>query len=246
MNKYIVLSLALGLSFPLQSLAKSAATHPQKLTAKNTDVPGFVLVEEDFYSNLQELPLDFIQASESAYSQKNFPEAASDLKAASRILRLDSNAATGDGQTELQLAANDLDRIADDIKDNNITTTFEFRSRLMSAMYHQAEYHRERATQHWLAREYKRAGQDMKQSVAAIDRATKWSGKELEAGAQKSIHGVRDVSGLLIKGAGWTAAEVGNAFRALGFATESLADRVMPKDTVSGTTQGPAPAPKKK
>ena len=246
MKKYMIISLAVGLALPLQSFAKSSVSQVHKPAFVKRDVPGFVFIEEDFYGNLQDLPQDFIQASEIAYSQKNFSEAASDLKAASRILQLDSTAATGDGKAELNLAANDLERIAGDITDNNIKTPFEFRARLMSAMYHQAEYHRERATQHWLAKEYKRAGQDMKQSVVAIDKATKWSGQEIETGAQKSMRGVREVSGQLIKGAGWTTAQVGNAFRSLGVATESLADRVMPKDTVSGTTQAPAPTPKRK
>ena len=241
MKKYCLVILSIGTLLPLQSIAKTRIS-----TRTNSDVDGYVLVEDDYYSNLQDLPQRLVRDAELAYTNKNYDQAITDLKGASLILQIESAGNAGDSKTELLLAAGDLDRIAGSIIDNSMKSSLQLRAQLMIAMYHQAEYHRQRAVQQWVDKQYKRAGQDMKQSAVAIESLSTWSDKKFAAGVEASIHSVRKVSDSMIKGVGWTRVQVANALGSLETATKAAEDKVMPPESVGEKTQPPAEAAKSK
>jgi hypothetical protein len=198
--------------------------------------PGFIFLEKDVGTGLQELSTDLISDSEKALEQKNYGEAAADLKAAARTLRLSAQPSSlATSQTQLVLAADDLDHIAMEVRGESIKSMDALNVRLASSYYHTAEFHRLRAVDEWSRHDLKHAGYDMVSAAQAIDKGSKWVSHEMKSDGEATV-GVRVVARKLIEGTSWNMAEVGKGLSILWVETERLGENVTWES--SGPTSG--------
>ena len=225
---------------------------------ENMAPDGFVLVEENFAIDMQKMPLLFMSDARTDFRNKNYGEAASDIKTAARLIGVEAKQTqSSDARGELLIEEGILTRLAKDLSDGKVTTLRELNTRLADSSYHQAAHHRLRAVEAWSAHQYKNAGHEMALATDTLDQAAKWADRELEKTTTTSIGEIQKVSGELKKGTGWTAAEVKKQMASLdtvisrfgkdigmgGESVTSSAAKKQPAETgsTSGTTRSVKP-----
>jgi hypothetical protein len=223
----------------------SAKAKQDKDHAKNTvmEPPGFVLIEEKVSVDVSTLPQVFMDDARKDLSNKNFGEASSDLRAASRLYQaMNKESAIDAGRSQLKDAAERLDKIAKDVRDQKITTEAALNNELAQVLSMKAESDHARASDRWSRNEYKRVGYDLRLAADEMEKAAKWSNKELDQTALNTIRESRRISSLLIEGRKWTTDEVKSALNDFGVAAKKLTQNIEGKTsgTSSATTQGPA------
>lgn len=190
--------------------------------------PGFVIVEEDVIMDFREIPLELMSEARRDFSDKNFGEAAGDLNAAARILRAEGKRAVNVNEApSLKVVADNLDRLAKEVKGQEIKTEQQLNTEISKAAYLTASHHRFHAAAEWTKKEYYQAGHDLLIAAYALESGAKWSGKEIEKGTAEIVKGARFVAGKLIQGTGWTSKEVGKAFGKVGDETDRLGKKVL-------------------
>jgi hypothetical protein len=178
-----------------------------------------LLVEETTYVDMKELPLALLDQAQVDFSQKNFGEASSNIRAASKIIRTEVST---DPKMDPKKVADRLDKLADQVKKQEIKSDRQLNDQLAMIAQDEALHSRLRAEKAWAEKQVRRAGHDMEASVAALEHAAKWSGKKIEGATAGAVSDVRKVSVKLIKGADATAAEVGKGFERLGNAISGM------------------------
>ena len=242
---------ALILSMFIGSAALAGGNSDKKGSSSSTSMgqipAGVVVIAETTYVDIQKLPLMFMDEARSEISQKNFGTAAADLRAASKILRVETSS---DPKADPKKIADRLDKLADQVKSQQIKDEAQLNAQLASIGQDKALQSRFNAERAWAEKQGRRAGHDMEVSLAALEHAAKWSGKKIEGATAGAVSDARKVSGKLIEGAGYTSTEVGKGFERLGTAisglgqktegTQSATTSELPDEsTASGTTSSP-------
>jgi hypothetical protein len=237
MNLSVVSSFLIAASLSSSAEAKRAGS----VSSIPNEPNGFVLIEENSYSELQKLSANFLLDAERNYMAGNFAEAAYDLNAAARVLRINALYGTEPFSSKNLLSAADrLGQIASQVQSKRIASLPLLRRELAQAMYYKAEHDRLLAMNAWTKRQLTKAGQDMRASIDAIEHASHWSGAEMIKGGNETFAEVRDISGRLIKGTGWTTAAVGKAINDLGLAVQRTGEKVIPDQGTSSAMTQPA------
>ena len=71
-----------------------------------------------------------------------------------------------------------------------------------------------------------KAGHEIKEATAYLERGLGWTGQKIESGTRTAIRDGRLVAGKLIEGTGWVPEEVGKGFEAVGREVEKFGKRV--------------------
>jgi hypothetical protein len=189
---------------------------------------GFITVEEVVVTDLRELPMQFLADAKQDFTDKNFGESSADLRAAAQVLRVEAKRSSDPtAKANFLDVATNLEKVAEKVKAQKIHSLSELNLSLFQAAYHNGNHHRLLALKEWNKKQYRRAGHDLIVAAFAIEHAATWSGTQIEKGTEEAIKGARYVAGKLIKGAGWTASEVGAAFTKFGTATDTLGKKVL-------------------
>lgn len=192
---------------------------------------GYVLVEERVVTELQASPLMMMENAKRQFHDKNFGASASDLRSAAAMLRIEAKRTSQADKATLETSAKDLEKLANNVQDQKVKSEMDLDRGLAEASQAKAAHHHLLAAKEWAAKEYRRAGHDLKAAADATERSAEWSGGELSRGGKDIIAGAREVSGKLIAGTGWATAEVGKAIDSLGTEVQKLGHKVEPSKT---------------
>jgi hypothetical protein len=205
---------------------------------RTAEPPGFVLVEEDVSIDMNRLPTLFMADARSEFINKNFGEAAADLKAAGRVFSSEAKQRkSNDAGAMLTKAQDQLSQLEQDVRATKIIDQKSLDQRLAQIMYLKAESDRQLALSHWTRNEYKSVGYNLTVAADEIDQAAKWSGQQLDKAAQKTIQDVRRVGGKLAEGSKWTSLEVRTALSDFSTAVRKIEQNLNSQGTSSATTQ---------
>jgi hypothetical protein len=210
-------------------MAKSEANMPA----------GFVIIEDFVAADLKQLPIELLYSAESEFANKNFGESAADLRSTGRVFRLEAKQASSDSKKELTTAADELEKFADNVKNQTIKGETAFRAQVSRALYHDAAHHRALAAKEWDKKQYHRAGDDLRASAAAAELATQWSDKDIAQSSKSSIDKARDVAMRLTRNEGWTSGEVVDALDKMDLALRGMSDKMMIDQNRSRATETP-------
>jgi hypothetical protein len=252
-----LLTISLGTALALPALANTGKDKPESSAVTNradtksarkgapqadadAGVPqGFVLIEDYVTMDLKQLPIDLLQAAQTDFSNRNLGETAADLRAAARVFRLEAKQSDS-GDKHLQNAADDLDKLAGNVKSESVKAPDVFHAELARALYHDAAHHRLQAQREWDKREYHRAGDDLRASAVAADLAGQWGGKDVYADNKANVRKARDVASRLTRNEGWTRGDVADALDRMQTVVGSLAGRLMPSSDRSRAGETPS------
>ena len=151
--------------------------------------------------------------------------ASSDIFAAAQLLQVEAKGANV-WNNGAQNAADDLVKIASEVRKGKITSEKVLNERFAQAAQQIAQFHQASAKQHWDQKIVKEAGHDLDAATMATERALEWSGHKIAGGTLGILRGARDVSGKLIRGTGFVTAEVGKTIDSLGTEVDDLGKRM--------------------
>lgn len=206
--------------------------------AKSVQAPeGFVFIEESVPVDLKQLPVDLIRAADNDFSNKNLGESAGDLRAAARVMRLEAKQAKTSDNNHLSIAADDLDKLASDVKNEVVKNTDPFHNQLAKVLYHDAAHHRIIAQREWDKKYYRNAGADLRASAMAAQSAAQWTDKDLYSSNKSAFDKANKVADQLTNNEGWSSGEFTAAIDNLSGFEDKLANRVMPSEKQRASEQ---------
>lgn len=234
--KNMILFLALlsaPAAFANEEAKTGKASMPQKegaasgSTSSETVPAGFVIIEEQVSVDLKALPLVLMDDAIRSFKEKNYGEATGDLSAAAKIIRSVATGVEG-ADSRVKPLAGKLESLATSLRSTSIKSEAELKSRLAEIAYLKADLNRHLAKSQWEKRQLKRAGHDLEAAVLALEWTEKYSGKSMAKDTKASLTRARDVAEKLMKGTGWTEADVTSAMAQLESSVQKVGSMVAP------------------
>lgn len=196
-------------------VGKSQAKHP------------VVVVSETLYVNLAEMPAILTDDGLKAFKDRNYGVAGNDFASAGKILELQAKA-TDDKKAgkELMQAGEQMARIGEKVSKGKVKSQTELEHELARVAYHKAHFHRLQAIEEWNGKEARKAAHDLSAAADATERGFQLAGEDISKGTKTVLEDAKRLSGVILKGSGWTVAAVGKAIDDVGTEVKTLGDHL--------------------
>ena len=165
--------------------------------------PGWVLVEDDIWTELPNSAGQHLSNAYEAYLQRQAGQAASEIHRAVFDLELQAGRAIGKDRTELTDAIGDLKALlnAEDSTQANLKLSHAtYEQAIAGACYALAKHHCEMAQIDWAKQLKTTAGYDLKWAANYLDRGRVWADQLASRTAESRLHDARQLSEALIAG----------------------------------------------
>jgi len=200
----------------LAALVAPAGLPAQSASEPRAIVTSATVVRGDGIVTVVSEPAERFASARAALARHRPAQAAVDITDAATFVRGQATLASGTVRSDLEESARDLDRIALRVRKGSLETPRELDAALRRSDRGLARHHLERATRAWERRESAAAGRELRTAAQYTERLARDAGTDVEHGTSDVLRGTREVSAKLVRGAGWTADEVGKAFDGLG------------------------------
>ncbi|MCL4490814.1 MAG: hypothetical protein M1510_02770 [Nitrospirae bacterium] len=170
----------------------------------------------------------FKKAHES-FIKKDMKAAAAEIRQSAAFLKREAERATGEGKKDLSASTRELEKLADDVKNGTVTSVKRLDNAFSRTYYALARNHYLNASESWAKKAAKDTGHDLKAASDDLERGLAWSGHKAETGTKAAIKDARQISGKLIKGAGWVSSEIGKGIEDMGRGIDKFGKEVVPK-----------------
>lgn len=211
-----MVKIAWGFALALMLIAAGAVAGPSESPAEQkeaskavTDVPG---------KHFQKARQDFLK--------KDAKDAADEIRKGGAFLKKESERAAGEAKETLTASADETEKLAEEVEKGTVTSVKKLDESFARADHALARYHYANASESWARRETAKAGHEIKEATAYLERGLGWTGQKIESGTRTAIRDGRLVAGKLIEGTGWVPEEVGKGFEAVGREVEEFGKRV--------------------
>ncbi len=186
-----------------------------------------VVVSEELFVNLAELPIILTDNGLKSFKERNYGVAGNDFASAGKILELQARA-TDDrkASNELKQAGEQMARIGERVSNGKVKSRTELEHELARVAYHKARFHRLQAIEEWNDKEARKAAHDLSAAAEATEHGFKLAGEDMSKGTQSVLDGAKRLSGVVLKGSGWTVAAVGKAIDDVGTEVKNLGDKL--------------------
>ena len=161
-----------------------------------------------------------------AYAKKDYKAAATDIRKATRYLRLEADRATGDTRQELDSSVAQLDALAASVEKGAVKGEQSMTEAFARADHALALEHRSLAAESCARKEYHQAGYELKAAAHALEGTAGWLGGEAKAGASATVADTRALGDKLAAGGTWTRDEVAEGFESLGNGINALGQKI--------------------
>ncbi|MCA9213488.1 MAG: hypothetical protein KDB27_10510 [Planctomycetales bacterium] len=198
-------------------------------SAPPKSTPGWVVVEEDIWLRFSDEPSHHLHQAHESFIKQKYKAAANDVvKAAGYVHIAAQNAASGT-KAALIASAQELDRLAKDIKSGAVTSVKKLESAFARAEHALAAHYQAKARSALRQKKHASAGHYLRSAVNHVENGAKWTGHKLESGVVAAASGVRTVAGKLVEGSGFVLDEVGKGVEWVGVEVEKLGKQLEPR-----------------
>jgi len=189
-------------------------------TAHRADLAsGWMVVDESSWYPYIEEPNRHFRNAHEAFLAKDYDRAAQETRKAEAFVTLEAGRASGDVKYALNLSAQELDKLAADMKNNrrerSIVEADQSFGRADRAL---AQSHQVRAKASWRKKETTKAGYEMKAAALSLEESAEWAGREEIKGVSAVVQDAKLLGGKLIAGGEYAAGEVDKGVDDLGHA----------------------------
>ena len=170
---------------------------------------------------------DFKKAHES-FIKKDFKASAAEIRNGADFLKKEAESAGNEGKEMLTASAAELDELADKVEKGAVKSDKEMKAAFSRAEQAAAKNDYVKATDSWTQKKARETGEAIKTAAYHMEQAADWSGHKLKSGASRAIKKGRELSGKLIKGAGYVPEEVGKGLKNMGDAISGFGKKLLP------------------
>lgn len=173
-----------------------------------------------------------------AFSKKDYKATATEIRKATRYMRLEARRTTGNARQELNSSVAELDKLAASVEKGAVKDEKSMDRDFARANHALALAHRAEAAESWTRREYDKAGYELKAAARDLESAAGWAGSKAKAGASGAVADTQALGDKLVTGATWTRDEVGRGFDVLGQALNELGHKIDAKQQAAPVKSG--------
>ena len=173
-----------------------------------------------------EEPQQHFSAAIAALAKKDDAAAAREIRKANAFIRLEAARATAGARTRLDQTVLDLDTLADSVAKGGVKDAGQVNQAFARAETALALSHRAKATESWTARQYHKAGYELKAAAHGLETAAGWAGDTVAAGARHTVTDTRALGDRLASGASWSKDEINKGFAHFDHALDDLAHKL--------------------
>jgi hypothetical protein len=169
---------------------------------------GVLVVEEDVIAPLISEPEHHFHHALAYFRQGKNGQAAQEISVAAALIRLEAGRREATNKEGLQKAADDLDKLAEDVKQGKVKSAKRLQRSFAQADLALARHYQEMAKASLNKADGKKAGGWLAASADYVERGASWVGHKFEAGEAAVVRGARSL-GRKLEGGG--SAESGEA-----------------------------------
>jgi hypothetical protein len=195
----------------------------------NTVPEGWMLVEEDIWTDFVDEPGERFHKAREDFLKKDYKAAAEEIRKGAAFMKLQAARATTEGKKVLTVSIDELEKLAKDVEQGTVTSAATLNHAFARAHYALARHHYLKATEYKAKGAGAKLGHDLKAAAIHLEHGFAWAGHELEAATVAVIKDTGLVAGKLIEGTGWAGKETGILIEKLGEEIQKLGRLVEPE-----------------
>lgn len=161
-----------------------------------------------------------------AFANKDYKNAAIEIRKATSYIRLEARRAAGDVKLALDGSVTDLDKLALSVEQGTVKDEKSMDKAFAKANHGLALAHRAKAAESWAVNDYNKAGYELKVAAHGLESAAGWVGGEAKAGGRTAEADTKALGSKLISGTNWTRNEVAKGFESLGNRINTLGHKI--------------------
>ncbi len=176
----------------------------------------WIVTDVSTWYPVNEEPQRHFNNAAAAFAKKDLKASATEIRKATSYLRLEASRTTGDARQALESSVTNLNRLAVDVEKGAVKDKSSMDRDFANAEHALALAHRANAAESWAAKDYNKAGYELKAAAHGLESAAGWAGGEAKAGSAAVVADTRALGDKLISGTNWTRDEVAKSFESLG------------------------------
>jgi valyl-tRNA synthetase len=169
------------------------------------------------------------QKAKRDYLDKNLNAAAEQIQKGAVNMKAEAAKASVKGKAALTASAQELEKLADDVKKGIVTSVKGIEEAFARAYVALASDSHIKSTEAWTKKQAAKAGDALDSATKYLERSLAWAGQKVEASTKEAIKKSEDVSLKLKKKGSVVAEEVGKGLKDMGNEIEKFGKRISPK-----------------
>lgn len=188
------------------------------------------------------LPCTAIAASESQFSieqtfrkakqdylVKNMNSAAQQIQKSASFMKAKAAKASDKGKEALNTSAQELEKLADDVKKGTVTSVKRMEETFARAYVALASDSHIKSTESWAKKETAKAGDSLDSATKYLERSFAWAGQKIETSTKEAMKKSKELSLKLKEKSSMLAEDVGKSLKDTGNEIEKFGKRISPK-----------------
>ena len=164
------------------------------------------------------------------YLDKNLDSAAEQIKKGAAYMKAESEKASEKGKESLAASADELDKLAYDVKKGTVKTAKRINESFARAYAAMALESHIRSTEAWSKKETTKAGDALDSATDDLQRGIAWTGGKIDKGTKETVKKSKELAMKLKEKSSVVADDVGKGLKNTGDEIEKFAKRIAPKE----------------
>jgi len=169
------------------------------------------------------------QKAKQNYLDKNMDLAAQQIQKSASYMKAEAAKASDKGKEALNKSANELEKLADDVKKGTVTSVKRMEETFARAYVALAADSHIKSTESWAKKESAKAGDALDSANKYLKRSFAWAGQKIETKTKEAMKKSEELSLKLKKKGSVVAEDVGKRLKDAGNEIEKFGKRISPK-----------------
>jgi hypothetical protein len=169
------------------------------------------------------------QQAKKDYLDKNINSAAEQIQKGASYMKAEAAKASVKGKEALAASAQELEKLADDVKKGTVTSVKRIEDAFARAYLALASDSHIKSTESWTRKETAKAGEALDSATKNLEKSFAWAGQKVEKSTKVVMEKSEELSLKLKKKSSLIAEEVGKGLKDAGNEIEKFGKRISPK-----------------
>ena len=169
------------------------------------------------------------QKAKENYLQKNMNAAAEQIKKGASYMKAQAEKASAKGKADLAASAQELEKLADDVKKGAVTSEKKIEDAFARAYLALASDDHIKSTESWAKKESAKAGAALERANKNLEKSFAWAGQKIEKHTNDAMKKSGELASKLKKKGTLIAEEVGKGLQEAGNEIEKFGEKISPR-----------------
>lgn len=185
-------------------------------------IPWAAIASQDTSSSIEQT----FQKARQDYLQKNMNSAAEQIKKSAAYMKAEAAQASAKGKDALTASAQELDKLADDVKSGAVTSQKRMEDTFARAYLALASNEHVKSTESWARKETAKAGAALESANKHLEKSFSWAGQKIEKGTNDVMKKSEALALKLRAKGSLVAEEVGKGLQDAGNEIKNFGNRI--------------------